>query len=142
MDNRTEAQLRQELAQVWAMLEAERAAALAAQPAEPVAWQHRARHDLVKAAPTEWREIPPGDAAAMREKASNLPHLHEVRPVYAAPPAPAAVPPDERVRVLRELVTKALALCGDVAEQQSRPDDSWEAEAAEILAALEQTNDR
>lgn len=55
--------------------------------------------------------------------------------LYTADQVRAAVAA-ERER-WRGLVTRSLALCGSVAEQQAMPDDSWEAEAAAILADAE-----
>ena len=70
-------------------------AALAAQPAEPVAWRVR-RHD----SPKYWIIFmhKPVDALADPER--------EVQPLYAAQPAPAAVPlTDEQIERLRQRET-------------------------------------
>ena len=86
----------------WGPLHDKLKAALTAQPAEPVAWVD----DLSRPQPhcvTNLKYMSAYDVAAGVK----------YQPVYAAPPAPAAVPPDERVRVLREALKRHVDHFGD-----------------------------
>lgn len=72
-------------------------AALAAQPAEPVAWRWKERVNGMSDSDWTVTNVEPPDGVRVIAK----------EPLYAAQPAPAAVPPDERIRVLERLVIDA-----------------------------------
>ena len=99
---------------------------------KPAAWMLR---NLLDPQQNPWPTRVDSEAYKLAAKRDDF----ECVPLYDQATLNAAIA--DAVRAEREralsLVTRALVVCGGLAEQQAMPDDWWEAEAAAILSDAE-----